>query len=102
MEIARSRIALDDKSRDTAENARVSKIVAAPRPGERWLLITSAYHMPRAIGSFRREGFDVEAYPVDWRTRGPDDLFRPFPSVGDGLRRSDTAALSVHMFHISA
>ena len=90
--IARSRIAVDDRSRDTVENARFSKAVAAPKPGERWLLVTSAYHMPRSIGSFRGAGFAVEAYPVDWRTRGLSDLLRPFANVGDGLRRTDTAA----------
>jgi uncharacterized SAM-binding protein YcdF (DUF218 family) len=36
-----------------------------PKPGERWLLVTSAAHMPRAIGCFRRAGFAVEACPVD-------------------------------------
>ena len=55
------------------------------------MLVTSAYHMPRAIGVFRREGFAVEAYPVDWRTRGASDLARPFVSLADGLKRSDTA-----------
>jgi uncharacterized SAM-binding protein YcdF (DUF218 family) len=89
--IAAERILLEGRSRDTTENARFSKELAAPKPGERWLLVTSAYHMPRAIGIFRREGFPVEAYPVDWRTRGPSDLARPFVSVADGLRRSDTA-----------
>jgi uncharacterized SAM-binding protein YcdF (DUF218 family) len=44
-----------------------SKQLAQPKQGERWLLVTSAYHMPRAIGCFRRAGFDVEAYPVNWR-----------------------------------
>jgi uncharacterized SAM-binding protein YcdF (DUF218 family) len=86
-----SRLLADDRSRNTVENAEFSKALAAPKPGERWLLVTSAYHMPRAIGVFRRAGFDVEAYPVDWRTRGPADAVRPFPSVGDGLRRTDTA-----------
>jgi len=90
--IARNRIAVDDRSRDTIENARFSKVVADPKPGERWLLVTSAYHMPRSIGVFRRAGFPVEAYPVDWRTRGVSDLVRPFTNVGDGLRRTDTAA----------
>jgi uncharacterized SAM-binding protein YcdF (DUF218 family) len=37
-------------------------------------------------------GFQVEAYPVDWRTRGPADLTRPFQSLSDGLQRTDTAA----------
>jgi uncharacterized SAM-binding protein YcdF (DUF218 family) len=90
--IARDRIILEGRSRDTGENARFSKTVAAPKLGERWLLVTSAYHMPRSVGVFRREGFPVEAYPVDWRTRGPIDVTRPFDSLSDGLKRTDTAA----------
>src|SRR5215216_5073795 len=54
--ISKSRITLEDQSRDTAENARYSKALINPRPGERWLLVTSAAHMPRAIGAFRRVG----------------------------------------------
>ena len=47
--------------------------------------------MPRSIAAFRAAGFAVEAYPVDWRTRGPIDALRPFASLSDGLRRTDTA-----------
>ena len=65
--------------------------LAAPRPGERWLLVTSAYHMPRAMGAFRAAGFAVEAYPVDYRTGGSTDLLIPFDDVASGLRRTDTA-----------
>ena len=90
--IAKDRIILEGRSRNTTENARFSRELAAPKPGERWLLITSAYHMPRSIGVFRKEGFPVEAYPVDWRTRGPIDVTRPFDSLPDGLKRTDTAA----------
>src|SRR5262245_22191846 len=89
--IARGRILLDDRSRNTIENAEFSKTIAQPKPGERWLLVTSAYHMPRSIGVFRQAGFAVEAYPVDWRTRGAVDVWRPFATMGDGLRRADTA-----------
>jgi uncharacterized SAM-binding protein YcdF (DUF218 family) len=85
------RLIPEDRSRNTVENAVFSKELAAPKEGERWLLVTSAYHMPRAIGAFRRAGFEVEAYPVDWRTRGAVDALRPFQSVGDGLKRTDTA-----------
>jgi uncharacterized SAM-binding protein YcdF (DUF218 family) len=90
--IARERIVLEDKSRDTDENARFTMELVQPKPGERWLLVTSAHHMPRAIGAFRAAGFAVEAFPVDYRTRGAVDLLRPFSNVGDGLRRTDTAA----------
>ncbi len=89
--IPADRITIEEESRDTAENAVLTKPLANPKPGERWLLVTSAYHMPRSIGAFRRVGFAVEAYPVDYRTRGIEDLARPFPSLGEGLRRGDTA-----------
>ena len=90
--IAQERITLEDKSRDTDENARFSRDIVQPKAGERWLLVTSAHHMPRAIGVFRAAGFDVEAFPVDYRTRGAIDLARPFATLGDGLRRTDAAA----------
>ncbi len=89
--VAAERIALEDRSRNTIENAVFSKAIAQPKPGERWLLVTSAYHMPRAVGAFRRAEFPIEPYPVDWRTRGKEDVFRLFASIGDGLRRTDTA-----------
>ncbi len=89
--VAADRITIEDESRDTAENAIFTKPLADPKPGERWLLVTSAYHMPRSVGVFRRIGFMVEAYPVDYRTRGIEDLGRLFPSLGEGLRRGDAA-----------
>jgi uncharacterized SAM-binding protein YcdF (DUF218 family) len=89
--IPRARILLEDRSRNTVENAIFSKALVQPKPGERWLLVTSAHHLPRAIGVFRKMGFPVEPYPVDWRTRGASDALRPFATLGDGLRRSDTA-----------
>jgi uncharacterized SAM-binding protein YcdF (DUF218 family) len=68
MGVPRDRVLLERQARNTAENAAYSKQLAQPKQGERWLVVTSAYHMPRAIGCFRRAGFDVEAYPVNWRT----------------------------------
>jgi uncharacterized SAM-binding protein YcdF (DUF218 family) len=89
--IAPGRILLEPRARNTVENAAYSKAMAQPKPGERWLLVTSASHMPRSIGVFRQAGFAVEAVPVDWRTRGSEDVLRPFATMGDGLRRTDTA-----------
>ena len=43
------------------------------------------------MGVFRAAGFAVEPYPVDWRTRGLADAMRPFPTLAEGLRRTDTA-----------
>lgn len=63
-DIAPNRIESEGLSRSTFENAVFSKAEVRPRPGERWLLVTSAAHMPRAIGVFRGVGFDVEPWPV--------------------------------------
>jgi uncharacterized SAM-binding protein YcdF (DUF218 family) len=90
--IAPERVTAEEQSRNTVENAVFSLLLAMPQPGERWLLVTSAFHMPRAMGVFRAAGFPVEAYPVDWRTRGPQDALRPFSSLAGGLERTDTAA----------
>jgi len=89
--VERSRILLEDRSRNTIENAIFAKQIAAPKPGERWWLVTSAYHMPRSIGAFRAAGFEVEAYPVDFRTRGWSDVWVPFSVLSEGLARTDTA-----------
>src|ERR1019366_7169678 len=76
--VTHDRIAAEEQARNTIENAVFSRLVANPKPGERWLLVTSADHMSRAMAVFRAAGFPVEAYPVDWRTRGPIDMVRPF------------------------
>lgn len=93
--VPRDRLVLEAKSRDTYENAVFLKEELAKQgelgPGKRWMLVTSAYHMPRAIGAFHAAGFDVEAWPVDYRTRGSADLTRPFDKVSEGLRRVDVA-----------
>ncbi len=86
-----SRIVLESESRTTAENAAFTRKLVSPKPGERWLVVTSAFHMPRSIGAFRKAGFDVEAYPVDWRTRGWRDGLEPFASLSAGLARTDVA-----------
>ncbi len=89
--IARERIELEGRSRNTAENAAFTRDLVKPKPGERWLLITSASHMPRSIGIFRQAGFPVEAHPVDWRTEGPQSAYETFFSASGGLARTDNA-----------
>jgi len=89
--ISSERILLETRSRNTAENAEFTKILVNPKLNEPWLLVTSAAHMPRAIGAFRKAGFLVEAYPVDWQTKGPDDLLSVFGSPLTGLSLCDAA-----------
>ncbi|GFO83618.1 YdcF family protein [Methyloceanibacter sp.] len=93
--VAGDRLILEANARDTYENAVYLKkeLEAEAKSGadSRWLLITSAYHMPRSMGAFRQAGFEVEPWPVDYRTRGPADFTKPFDKVSEGLRRIDTA-----------
>jgi uncharacterized SAM-binding protein YcdF (DUF218 family) len=87
--IAKSRLTMERASRNTLENAEFSKALVAPKQGERWLLVTSAFHMPRSVGLFRKAGFPVEPYPVDWRVGGRDDLFNFSIVAADALGRTD-------------
>ncbi|WP_407154473.1 YdcF family protein [Bradyrhizobium sp. STM 3557] len=86
--VPKERLMLERQSRNTYENAVFSRAMVMPKPGERWLLVTSAYHMPRSVGLFRKAGFPVEPYPVDWRVNGIFD-FEMF--AVQGLRRTDIA-----------
>jgi uncharacterized SAM-binding protein YcdF (DUF218 family) len=90
MGVPRDRIMLENKARNTYENAVYAKAMADPKPGERWLLVTSAQHMPRAVGIFRRIGFAVEPYPVDWHTF-PRFRFGLSDTFSGGLARTDDA-----------
>jgi uncharacterized SAM-binding protein YcdF (DUF218 family) len=89
--IAKDRLLVERQSRNTLENAEFSKAMAASKPGERWLLVTSAYHMPRSVGVFRKAGFAVEPHPVDWRTGGRRDLVRFSIYAVDSLGRVEIA-----------
>lgn len=70
--VAPERLILENRSRNTDENARFSRELVAPQPGEIWLLVTSAFHMPRSVGLFRKAGFPVVPWPVDYRTAGDE------------------------------
>jgi uncharacterized SAM-binding protein YcdF (DUF218 family) len=59
-----ARVLVETRSNNTYENALYSAEMIKPKQSERWLLVTGASHMPRAIGSFRRAGFEVEPWPV--------------------------------------
>ena len=76
--------------RDPCRPCTCAKAVAKPKEGERWLLVTSAYHMPRSMGLFRRAGFKVEAYPVD-RRASRSEAFSFFSVAIGGLERTDVA-----------
>jgi uncharacterized SAM-binding protein YcdF (DUF218 family) len=77
------RMTFEAKSRNTWENAVFTRDLVKPKPGETWLLVTSAWHMPRSVGIFRHLGFDVIPYPVAYRTFGDERDFLLSPSMTD-------------------
>jgi uncharacterized SAM-binding protein YcdF (DUF218 family) len=86
------RVLLEGEARTTRENALRAKAMLDPRPGETWLLVTSAGHMPRSVGVFRAAGWDgLVPWPVDYRTTGPFELFWK-PQVAERLYELDEAA----------
>ncbi len=90
--ISESQLILENNSRNTYENALYSKQLAQSKLSETWLLVTSAYHMPRAIGTFRKQGWQVIPYPVDYRTTGNVTKRHLVLLLGDKLSIIDTAA----------
>lgn len=69
------RVMFEDRSRNTWENALFTYRMAAPKPGETWVLITSAQHMPRSVGTFRKAGWQPLPYPVDYLTYDKQHVF---------------------------
>jgi uncharacterized SAM-binding protein YcdF (DUF218 family) len=89
--IAPPRLVLEDRSRNTVENAAFTAKLLQPKAGQRWVLITSAFHMARAKALFEAQGFEIVPWPVDYRTRGWADRWRLFAAPSEGLRHMDLA-----------
>lgn len=70
-----SRVTFERNSRNTFENVVLSKELVKPKPGQKWILITTAWHMPRSVGIFCKAGWPVIPYPVDHCTM-PGKLLR--------------------------
>lgn len=97
-EIARSigidptRLVLETGSRSTWENATGSMAIVRPGPGSTWLLVTSAAHMPRAVGTFRAAGWPgLVPWPVDYHIPEGADLWLGRPDALAGLAATDAA-----------
>ena len=85
-----ARVVFEDQSRTTAENASLSRALVHPAAGEIWALVTSAYHMPRAVGVFRAAGWPVLPWPTGYSSR--KDHAALAPSLGGKLATLDQAA----------
>jgi uncharacterized SAM-binding protein YcdF (DUF218 family) len=84
-----ARAYIEDRPRTTYEDALYTAALLKPNPSEKWLLVTSAVHMPRAVGCFRNAGFQVEPYPMEFRSAPPLYGFAP---GSPALNHLDTAA----------
>lgn len=68
MGVAPQRLLFESASRTTYENAVMSAALPGVDKTRRWLLVTSAWHMPRALATFAQAGWNVVPYPVDYRS----------------------------------
>src|SRR5262249_1616602 len=80
---------VEPHSRSTFEDALYSAALLKPKPSERWLLVTTAVHMPRAVGCFRLAGFQVQPYPVEFLTSSPSGPFAAFATGSSALFQFD-------------
>ncbi len=86
------RLLLEPGSRNTYENAVLTAKLLQPKAGQKWMLVTSAFHMPRAKALFEAQGFDILAWPVDYKTGRSHAYYRLFSKASDGLKKMDLAA----------
>lgn len=77
--IAPERVLVESKASNTLENAQLSKAMLETLDAHQVLIVTSAFHMPRAMGCFRDVGLTVDALPVDYRMRHPEQDSHWFP-----------------------
>ncbi len=90
MGIPADRLMLESASRTTYENAIMTKALVQPQPGQTWILVTSAWHMPRSVGVFRAAGWHVLPWPVGYKSS--HDIHQWLPStLGVHLTQLDTA-----------
>jgi len=85
-----ARVYVESRPRTTFEDALYSAALLKPKPSERWLLVTSALHMPRAVGCFRAAGFQVQPYPAGLAS--PPHLFAPYDTGSAAFSILDSAA----------
>ncbi len=74
-------ILYETKSRNTYENAFYTKEMVEPKAGQEWVVVTSAFHMPRTMGIFGALGWPVTPYQCDPKTDGTYGFFNRLPNV---------------------
>lgn len=86
------KIRYEEKSRNTYENVLYSMEMLDPRNGENWVITTSAYHMPRTAGIFKKFGWRIIPYQCDIRTDGTyESAFRRLPNIAGNFQMLNLA-----------
>ncbi|MGV8955407.1 MAG: YdcF family protein [Cypionkella sp.] len=88
--IDQDRLVLESASRNTEENAVLTKGLLVGMKGP-MLLVTSAFHMPRSMGLFRKAGIDVLPWPTDYHSTGLEGLAIDFTTPLSNLATTTTA-----------
>jgi uncharacterized SAM-binding protein YcdF (DUF218 family) len=78
--VPRNRILLEERSRNTLENARYVRDIMVPRGWRRALVVSDSYHVCRARYLFWRVGIEASASPVSVQRLG-SPLFYVFSVV---------------------
>jgi uncharacterized SAM-binding protein YcdF (DUF218 family) len=89
--IPAERLIRDETSRTTFENAANTKDLLKTSGLGNCLLVTSAFHMPRSVGLFRKLGITVVPWPVDYRTSGQVSLWPDFSQPSLNAQLTTTA-----------
>ena len=90
-----NRVILENQSRNTEENAAFTAPILKAQNLPTCLLITSAFHMPRSVGLFRKSGVDFTPWPVDFKTTGQETLTLDFFELGNNAMLLE---LSLHEY----
>ncbi len=88
--LAAGRVLFDRRSRTTEQNAIEARRLVEPKPGQCWLLVTSAQHMPRGMAAFDAVGWPMTPWPVGYTTRR--DRFTWIETPAARIGRIDSAA----------
>jgi uncharacterized SAM-binding protein YcdF (DUF218 family) len=86
-----SRLRMENRSRNTYENAVFTAQLLNPKPQEKWVLVTSAFHMPRAKALFEGQGFQILPWPTDYQEKFRKVCFPRFLAT-EAICRVNTAS----------
>ncbi len=77
-------ILYESKARNSYENIIYAKRLALPKQGENWIVVSSAFHLPRTVGIFCQQNWPIIPYPADFHSN-PDSMFMPELNLSDNL-----------------